>query len=168
MCKTKSRSTSTFTGPWIICWLVLLNFADAQFGGGRAYNVPQSPCPQTFQYRSNGFEVIGVGQILPGQYVIGETIQMMAYMIISTSLPSVSTDGEVPSIQRIINWTRSLLLQNYYGKIEFLGTPEQVVNQMYSNEPITFQIMFPIQDPLPIISSITANGQAICSGNDCE
>ena len=75
---------------------MLLNFADAQFGGGRAYNVPQSPCPQTFQYRSNGFEVIGVGQILPGQYVIGETIQMMAYMIISTSLPSVSTDGEVP------------------------------------------------------------------------
>lgn len=60
----------------------------SSFGGG--FNTPQSPCPRTFQYQSNGYEVYGAGQILPGQYEIGGDIFMMANLIIGTQLPSVS------------------------------------------------------------------------------
>lgn len=93
-----TRKASNLWIVWIT-WLVVPEFVSSQFssffsggggGGGSAYNTPQSPCPQTFQYQSNGFEVQGVGQILPGQYEIGSDIFMLAHLVVGTQLPSVS------------------------------------------------------------------------------
>lgn len=60
------------------------------FSNGGGHSTPQSPCPGTFQYQSNGYETYGVGQIQPGQYEIGQDILMMAHLIVSSQLPSVS------------------------------------------------------------------------------
>lgn len=57
--------------------------------------------------------------------------------------------------------------QTYYGKVRLTGSPEHIVNQMYNNEAIQFEINFPTQDPLPTVSSILVNGNSICS-DQCE
>lgn len=53
-------------------------------------STPPSPCPQSFQYQSTGYEVVGVGQIQPGQYQIGADIIMVVHLVVGTQLPSVS------------------------------------------------------------------------------
>lgn len=73
---------------WIIC-LTMPDVISSQFLSG-GYQTPQSPCPQVFQYQSNGYEMIGVGQILPGQYQVGGDILMMAHLIVGSQLPTVS------------------------------------------------------------------------------
>lgn len=58
--------------------------------GSSSHATPPSPCPQTFQYQSNGFETIGSGTLQPGQYQIGQDILLMAQLIVGVQLPSVS------------------------------------------------------------------------------
>lgn len=134
---------------------------------------PQSPCPGTFQYQSNGYEVYGVGQIQPGQYQIGTDIVMMAHLIVATQLPTVSGKIRLTKVPNKICHSPLcpafiiFRFQSYYGKIRITGTPEQIVTQMYNNEPIQFEINFPTQDPLPTISSILVNGNSICAADQC-
>ncbi|XP_055716602.1 serine protease gd-like isoform X2 [Phlebotomus papatasi] len=101
--------------------------------------VPNTPCPSTFRYQfDNGAgEWIGLGRIAKAP--IGEDIILYVTLSVGTQLAS-----------------------SYVGEVKILGQPSEIANRIYSGQPLNFEVRFPIQNPLPEVSTITVNDNVIC------
>lgn len=107
--------------------------------------VPNTPCPSTFRYQfDNGAgEWIGLGRIAKAP--IGEDIILYVTLSVGTQLTS-----------------------SYVGEVKILGQPSEIANRIYSGQPLNFEVRFPIQNPLPEVSTITVNDNVICRAEYSE
>lgn len=93
----KYRYNSQAAGlPFALIIVVLTLSAHCHVINCQYTDSTSSPCPDTFQYRSNGYEQYGVGQIR--QPPIGEDIHVMVHLIVGARLQSVSVSVESEEI----------------------------------------------------------------------
>ncbi|XP_059616531.1 uncharacterized protein LOC132261647 [Phlebotomus argentipes] len=118
------------------CFAIFLTAATSSSSG---QEVPSTPCPSTFRYQFDGGsgEWIGIGRI--ANPPVGEDIMLFVTLSVGTQLTS-----------------------SYVGEVKILGQPSEIANRIYSNQPLNFEVRFPIQNPLPEVSSITVNENVIC------
>lgn len=55
-------------------------------------------------------------------------------------------------------------LQKYYGTLEAVGTRESIIRDIIARRNVRYKIRFPLQNPLPRISSIIYDSKIICTG----
>ncbi|KAJ0173208.1 hypothetical protein K1T71_011384 [Dendrolimus kikuchii] len=98
----------------------------------------QSPCPGTFDYQSDGYNMYGVINIQPNGPV--SYVNIKANFTIATQLPT-----------------------NYYGSLEPLQQND-IERRLARGFPIKYKVNFPVSSPLPVLTSIVANGKLLCHG----
>ncbi|GAB0099246.1 hypothetical protein DMENIID0001_150960 [Sergentomyia squamirostris] len=118
------------------CFVIFLIVATSSSSG---QDVPNTPCPSTFKYQFDGGsgEWIGIGRITNAP--IGEDIILFVTLSVGSQLTS-----------------------SYVGEVKILGTPQEIASRIYSSQPLNFEVRFPIQNPLPEVSTITVNDNVIC------
>lgn len=98
----------------------------------------QSPCPETFNYQDDGEQMHGVINIQPNGPV--SHVQLKANFTIAARLPT-----------------------NYFGSLEPLHL-NSLERRLARGEPIKYKVNFPVTSPLPMLTSVTANGKLLCYG----
>nr|CAD7609315.1 unnamed protein product [Timema genevievae] len=104
---------------------------------------PASPCPSVFQYQLDE-KGIWSGMVLVPPVPSNVLLKVNVEMFVRASLPS-----------------------KYAGELLLKDDDEKVVEKFarVDSQPIVYQILFPIQNPLPVITEITANENRICIGS---
>nr|CAD7393727.1 unnamed protein product [Timema cristinae] len=104
---------------------------------------PASPCPSVFQYQLDE-KGIWWGMVLVTPVPSNVLLKVSVEMFVHASLPS-----------------------KYAGKLLLKDGKEKVAERIVrgDSQPIVYQILFPTQNPLPVINKITANEKRICIGS---
>nr|CAD7198467.1 unnamed protein product [Timema douglasi] len=104
---------------------------------------PASPCPSVFQYQLDE-KGIWWGMVLVTPVPSNVLLKVSVEMFVHASLPS-----------------------KYAGKLLLKDGKEKVAERIVrgDSQPIVYQILFPTQNPLPVINMITANEKRICIGS---
>ncbi|KAJ0173205.1 hypothetical protein K1T71_011381 [Dendrolimus kikuchii] len=97
---------------------------------------PQSPCPGTFDYESDGRNVYGVIRILPRVRVTSVRVKVKFTVAAQVS-------------------------PNYIGRLTPVGKND--LNQdPNSGEPFVYRLDFPLPSPLPKLTELNVNGKVLC------
>ena len=56
--------------------------------------------------------------------------------------------------------------QTNTGYIRLTKSVKEALNDVLNYEPLVYEVIFPIQDPVPKIKGIYYNDEIICSGQD--
>ncbi|XP_073948148.1 serine protease gd-like isoform X2 [Choristoneura fumiferana] len=98
-----------------------------------------SPCPGTFEYKSDGSGIYGLIHLQP--------------------------NGPITSIHIIANFTiAARLYSNYVGRLEPVSTSTLQLQQFYQNTPIDYRVHFPVTSPLPRLTNLIVNNNVLCYG----
>lgn len=65
---------------------------------------------------------------------------------------------------RIYSKLTFFFLQKYYGTLEAVGTRESIIRDIIARRNVRYKIRFPLQNPLPRVSSIIYDLKIICTG----
>lgn len=63
-----------------------------------------------------------------------------------------------------INFPYFFNTQKYYGTLEAVGTRESIIRDIIARRNVRYKIRFPLQNPLPRVSSIIYDSKIICTG----
>lgn len=100
---------------------------------------PQSPCPDNFQYRTDGNAVFG-------------------YLTFRLSQPATM-------VHTSVNFTiASQLVGNYVGRLEPIGSKLDILQEANQGHPINYRVHFPVSSPLPRLTLLQVNGNVVCYG----
>lgn len=82
---------------------------------------------------------------------------------------SVNTKNQVyastfPRFVCCLHYHFILKLQKYYGTLEAVGTRESIIRDIIARRNVRYKVRFPLQNPLPRISSIIYDSKIICTG----
>lgn len=95
---------------------------------------PQSPCPGTFEYENDGYNVYGVIRLVP--------------------------KGPISYVQIRVNFTiAAQLFNNYLGSLNPVGNNQETLNR---GEALKYRVDFPVKSPLPKLTGLTVNGKVLC------
>uniref|UniRef100_A0A336MBZ6 CSON009297 protein n=1 Tax=Culicoides sonorensis TaxID=179676 RepID=A0A336MBZ6_CULSO len=101
----------------------------------------QTPCPEFFQYKYDQQErqYVGILELPPPE--LGQNVKLNVNLQIRVPLPG-----------------------KYYGTLETIGTRESIIRDIIARRNVRYKIKFPLQNPLPRVSSIIYDSRIICTG----
>ncbi|XP_063708617.1 serine protease gd-like [Culicoides brevitarsis] len=101
----------------------------------------QTPCPEFFQYKYDQTERQYFGYLELPPPELGQNVKLNVNLQLRVTLPT-----------------------KYYGTLEAVGTRESIIRDIIARRNVRYKIRFPLQNPLPRISSIIYDSKIICTG----
>lgn len=104
-----------------------------------AQQYPQSPCPSIFSYRRDPNSQSVVGDIeMPG-FKVGQAAKLDVQLSIGAITQKKSS-------------------------LELVKSIEETYKDIANGRPAKYRVIFPVQNPLPVVVSIKRNDQTVCTG----